>query len=368
MELFDNHKKLYRAAGGLFLLLTIWVAVLPAYKNQADNAPLPDAQPLSEAAQAGKLVFIANGCVACHTQQVRNIESDKVWGKRPSVSGDYADNHRIDAWRNTATLMGTERTGPDLTNIGARQPSEDWHLSHLYNPRIVVKESIMPAYTWLFKVKPQAGKGDVVVKVPKEFIDGDTGVVVATKDALNLVAYLQALKQADLPRDARIPLFLYQRKEAAATGAAGGAGAADGVALYAANCQACHQPNGEGLQGSFPALKGSKVVLNTDPEQMVAIIMNGYTGRQSDGFGPMPGVGTNNELKPEEITAIMNHEKSSWGNDGKPVTVEEITKLIDKVKGGPPVNTPPGAGAAVTAAAPAPDSGKTTAVTANAKK
>src|SRR5690606_42016152 len=96
------------------------------------NAPLPNAEKMSDAARKGKAIYIANGCVACHTQQVRNIEMDKVWGSRPSIAADYADMRRQDIWRNTATLMGTERTGPDLTDVGDRQPSRDWNLGHLY--------------------------------------------------------------------------------------------------------------------------------------------------------------------------------------------------------------------------------------------
>ncbi len=106
----------------------------------------------------------------------------------------------------------------------------------------------------------------------------------------------------------------------------------DGVALYTANCQACHQQNGEGLKGAFPSLKGSKVVLDDNPEIMVDIILNGYNARASEGFGPMPPIGTTNNLKAAEISAIMNHEKTSWGNSAKKVTAEEIQKLMDAVK------------------------------------
>ena len=120
-------------------------------------------EPLSEAALHGKALFIENGCVACHTQQVRNIDMDKVWGSRPGIAADYADNKRMSSFVNTATLMGTERTGPDLTNVGNRQPSLEWNLLHLYQPRAVVSKSIMPSYKWLFDVKEKPGKDDVVV-------------------------------------------------------------------------------------------------------------------------------------------------------------------------------------------------------------
>ena len=151
MEFFDSHKKLFGTALGLFLWLTIVVAILPAINNQKNNAPLPNAIPLTKSQTAGKNSFIANGCVACHTQQVRNVDMDKMWGTRPGIAADYAGNKRTDFWRNTATLMGTERTGPDLTNVGVRQGSLAWNLLHLYQPRAVVEQSIMPAYPWLFK-------------------------------------------------------------------------------------------------------------------------------------------------------------------------------------------------------------------------
>lgn len=332
MEFFDNHKKLFGATFLLFAGLTILVAILPALHNQKYNAPLPGAEKLSEDAVKGKAVFIANGCVACHTQQVRNVDMDKAWGSRPSIAADYAGIHRTDIWRNTATLMGTERTGPDLTNVGTRQPSLEWNLVHLYNPRIVVKESVMPAYPWMFTIKEEPGKDDVVVNVPEAFLKGRTGKVVATPQALHLVAYLQSLKQIPLPDGRPAPEFLYKRAEKKSAAGGGEAQSLDGAALYATNCQSCHQANGEGLQGAFPSLKDSKIVLDDNPETMVDIIMNGYSGREKEGFPPMPAVGTDNKLSAEEIAAIMNHEKTSWGNNAKQVTSEQIQKIMDVVK------------------------------------
>jgi cytochrome c oxidase cbb3-type subunit II len=330
MDFFDNHKKLFTTAFLFFAGLTILVAIIPALNNQKNNAALPDTIPLSDDAIKGKAIYVANGCVGCHTQQVRNVEMDKTWGSRPAIAADYAGNHRTDIWRNTATLMGTERTGPDLTNIGLRQPSIDWHVTHLYNPRIVVSASIMPAYPWLFAIKKEVTKADVVVTVPAEYFNIEDGNVVATKEALQLVAYLQSLKQTKLPDGNVSPEFLYKRVTENKT--ATGQTAVNGVALYTANCQSCHQPNGEGLKGAFPPLKGSTVVLDDNPELMVNIIMNGYTGRMQEGYGAMPAVGTNNNLSAEEVTAIMNHEKTSWGNNAKKVSVEDIKNIMDFVK------------------------------------
>lgn len=334
MEFFNNHKNLFISAAALFVLLTLFVAIIPALDNQKRNAPLPNAEPLSEAAKKGKEIYIANGCVACHTQQVRNVEMDKVWGSRPSVASDYAGIKRQDFWRNTATLMGTERTGPDLMDVGNRQPSLEWNLLHLYNPRAVVKASVMPAYTWLFEHKENPGPNDVVVAVPAEFLKNKNTKVVAKEEALQLVAYLQSRKQVELPSGSPSAEFLYKRAQKVMTSEAAGGGiiAADGVSLYSTHCQACHQESGEGLPGAFPALKGSKIVLDDNPEVFVDIIMNGYNGRASEGFGPMPPVGKMAGLTATEIAAIMNHERTSWGNTGKEVSSDEIQKIMNSLK------------------------------------
>lgn len=330
MSFFDNHKTLFTTATVFFVGLTLLVAIGPAINNQNNNKSLPGAVALSAEARKGKAVYISNGCVACHTQQVRNVEMDKIWGSRPSLAADYADIRRTDFWRNTATLMGTERTGPDLTDIGNRQPSQDWNLVHLFNPRIVVKESVMPAYSWLFTYKENPSKTDVVVNVPESFLEGRKGKIVARKEALYLVAYLQSLKQTPLPDNAEVPVFLY-KKEKKNQESAGNASAnmPDGASLYATNCQSCHQENGEGLPGAFPPLKGSEVVLGDDLEKYVDIIMNGYDARPA--FGMMPPVGTNAGFTEAEVAAIINHERSSWGNNGKVVTADEVKKILDFV-------------------------------------
>jgi cytochrome c oxidase cbb3-type subunit 2 len=93
---------------------------------------------------------VASGCSYCHTQQVRPLPQDAVFG-RPSAPGDFTYQ--------TPELLGSERTGPDLTNVGARQASTVWQYIHLYNPRAVVPQSIMPAFEWLFEVEIAPHRG-----------------------------------------------------------------------------------------------------------------------------------------------------------------------------------------------------------------
>lgn len=330
MDFFNNHRKLFLSALGLFIFLTLFVAVIPAISNQNNNAVLPNAEELSPNSIKGKNSYIANGCVACHTQQVRNIDMDKVWGDRPGISADYASNKRTDFWRNTATLMGTERTGPDLTNLGKRQASLAWNLMHLFQPRAVVPSSIMPAYPWLFIEKDQLDEGDVEVNVPLQFKKSIKGKIVASQEALDLVSYLQSLKQVELPDGKPKMEFLYKKKEPVLSDNnknTESANELNGELLYTNNCSSCHQTNGEGLKGAFPPLKGSPIVLDDDIELFVNIIMLGYDARAE--YAVMNAVGKANKLSAEEITAIMNHERTSWGNNAKKVSVTEVKKIID---------------------------------------
>ena len=345
MNIFNDHKKLYPIGGSFFLFLTIMVVILPALQNQRNNAPFPGSKPLTAEEKAGKMIYIGEGCVGCHSQQVRNVDMDKMFGSRPGMASDYANIGRTSIWQNTATLMGTERTGPDLTDVGNRQGSKEWNLMHLYNPRAVIAESIMPSYPWLFEMKENPDSTDVVVNIPPEFLKGKTGKLVAKKEALQLVAYLQSLKQVPLPDGVKPNEFLYKAPLVVANAApamatpgvadtskskAGNASAAMGQTLYTANCQSCHQANGEGVKGAFPPLKGSSVVTGDNLELYVDIIMNGYDAKAE--YGVMAGVGTNMNFTEVEVAAIINFERSSWGNTGKQVTPEEVKKVMDFIK------------------------------------
>lgn len=151
---------------------------------------LPPAMPGS--AIAGQRVYAANGCLYCHSQQVRpaSLSTDiaKGLGPRRTVARDYI--------REKPVFLGTMRTGPDLTNIGVRQPSAEWHHQHLYEPRQLSAGSIMPAYRYLYKVQKIEGEpSDDAVKVEGPDKPPAGFEVVPTQEAEDLVAYLLALKR-----------------------------------------------------------------------------------------------------------------------------------------------------------------------------
>lgn len=171
----------------ILLLAMLTLVVTPYIQMTSEQVP-PELKPYTEQELVGRQSYIANGCMYCHSQQPRDPsfatgDKDRGWG-RPSVAGDYTydDPH----------LLGTMRTGPDLFNIGARQPSEDWHLLHLYNPQTVMEGSIMPPYRFLFNVVDEPGPDDKVVNIPPPY-GPESGKVVATEEGMALVAYLLSL-------------------------------------------------------------------------------------------------------------------------------------------------------------------------------
>ena len=184
----ENEVKLAAGAMVALAVATAALVVLP-YLQVRDITPPEGLKPYSSAELRGREVYISNGCVYCHSQQPRDRnlgpDGERGWG-RASVPGDY--------YYDKPHLLGSMRTGPDLFNIGVRQPSVDWQLGHLFQPRGYVKESTMPSFPFLFDIKDKADKDEVVVHLPPD-VQPQGKVVVAKPEVLDLVKYLQSLKR-----------------------------------------------------------------------------------------------------------------------------------------------------------------------------
>ncbi len=195
-------------------------------------------------ANQGLSVYRANGCAACHTEQVRqngmtcgvtlteagknpqavtnlisslvltnltkeeaDAASDKIsagggkaeihivatgpdiargWGMRQSVAEDYLYDQSVQ--------LGSLRAGPDLANAGARADAS-WQLLHLYAPKSVVKGSTMPPFRYLFELrKIGAAPSPDALKLPPEFAPPVGYEVVPKPEARKLAAYLLSLR------------------------------------------------------------------------------------------------------------------------------------------------------------------------------
>lgn len=325
--------KLLLIAGGstlVYLGLALLMGVLPGIAL-SQTPPGPGVKPLTAIEAEGREAYVANGCSYCHTQQVRPLDQDKVFG-RPSAPGDFAYQ--------TPELLGSERTGPDLTNIGTRQPSDVWQYIHLYNPRAVVPESIMPSFAWLFDVIDKPAKGVTVVPLPAAFAPAK-GVVVASRKAQALLAYLLSLKQAPLttaegaatPAASAAPAAVPSPTTQVPATSVVAYDAAKGKQLFTDKCAVCHQAGGTGLPGAFPPLKGNAVVNAADPRAHIRTVLHGAQGLTIDGVkysSAMPEFGST--LSDADIAAIINYERSTWDNHGAPVTAAQVAAQRAKGK------------------------------------
>lgn len=174
--------------GILATLLLGWAALVGVPDAMISEVQPPDGLSRYTAEELfGRSIYIREGCTYCHSQQTRpegfGSDQERFWG-RPSVPADYVFDK--------PHLLGTMRTGPDLLNIAVRQPSMDWHLVHLYNPRIVVPGSLMPPFPYLFEERVSAGPNERVLVLP-DSITPKGGVIVAGREARALTAYLLSL-------------------------------------------------------------------------------------------------------------------------------------------------------------------------------
>jgi cytochrome c oxidase cbb3-type subunit 2 len=205
-DIHTNHRLFFGIAFGTYLVLTLLVAILPAAQMTAAWRPGP--VPQEPLVLRGRAVYQAEGCWNCHTQQIRGDERlprDES-GHVPVLSADRrfgldapttAEFYVSDA----PPFLGTQRTGPDLTAAGSRQPDPHWHYWHLYDPQSVSPDSNMPAVPWYFYVdeRPRDPEDEEVAPLAALALPRGRRLY-ATKDARALVEYLLSLTRPEVTR------------------------------------------------------------------------------------------------------------------------------------------------------------------------
>lgn len=143
---FFSHATLEKNIG-LLIAVTIFVVligglvqIIPLFFQHSTTEPTPGVTPYSALRLAGRDIYQREGCVGCHSQQIRTLRAETERYGPYSLAGESVYDHPF--------LWGSKRTGPDLARVGGRY-SDDWHRVHLRNPRDVVPESNMPRYLWL---------------------------------------------------------------------------------------------------------------------------------------------------------------------------------------------------------------------------
>lgn len=118
------------------------VEVVPLFRQEVTIEPVSGVRPYTPLELTGQNIYIREGCYTCHSQQVRPLRDEVERYGHYSLAAESMYDHPFQ-W-------GSKRTGPDLARVGGKY-SDDWHVQHMIDPRSVVPESIMPAYSHLAK-------------------------------------------------------------------------------------------------------------------------------------------------------------------------------------------------------------------------
>ena len=354
----------------LYVFLTLafaWLAFFVGAKNQygdleptsqylEENKSIPkgaDLFPKSMpgVAQLGAKEYLSLGCVTCHTQQVRTIDSgfdvERGWGQRPSVPRDYILQKEV--------LLGHNRVGPDLANIGLRGYTREWLHKHLFNPQILVEGSICQPSPFLYDVSNENSIGAINAD-NKADDNASTFFIKPSLRANRIVSYLESLKQDyELPEmsfietlDEEVTEVVTLAEESTTkedqvgvpTWLADQISSGKEIYMKAAPggglCFTCHQPNGQGITGQFPPLAGSDWVLG-EKERLIKISIHGLMGEIE-----VNGVKYNNVMAPpgippgsltdQQIADVLTYIRNEWGNSASAVSPEEVATIRSSVK------------------------------------
>ena len=168
------------------------VEIVPLFFQKSTTEPVAGLKPYSPLRLAGRDIYIREGCYNCHSQMIRPLRAETERYGHYSVAGEFVYDHPFQ-W-------GSKRTGPDLARVGGRY-SDEWHRTHLDNPRDVVPESNMPGYPWLASAKLDPGeiipKMRALRRLGVPYSDAEIaaapGEVSGKTEQDALVAYLQGL-------------------------------------------------------------------------------------------------------------------------------------------------------------------------------
>lgn len=175
--------------GGItvFASIIFIVTILPYLTFRPPQSA--DARPLNASEEAGRRLYASNGCQYCHSQYLRpqdwtGVASFRTVG-RIAQAGDF--------YYQRGPLLGTERTGPDLSQEGGAH-TDEWHLAHFYNPRYTSPKSVMPQFSFYYDgLTPKQEIRDLIAYV--QSLGGQAGVERAERQ--------RALKERLLSERAR---------------------------------------------------------------------------------------------------------------------------------------------------------------------
>jgi len=193
-----SHELIEKNNALLILLVVLVVSVgglveiVPLYFQRSTTEPVEGLKPYTPLELVGRNIYVREGCYNCHSQMIRPFRAETERYGHYSVAGEFVYDRPFQ-W-------GSKRTGPDLARVGGRY-SDEWHRLHLNNPRDLVPESNMPAYSWLAKSPVQVPDIATHLRVLRglghpytdEDIAGAVDQLAGKTEQDALVAYLQVL-------------------------------------------------------------------------------------------------------------------------------------------------------------------------------
>lgn len=155
------------AIGGL-------VEIAPLFWIDTTIEKVQGMRPYTPLEQAGRDIFVREGCYSCHSQMIRPFRDEVERYGHYSLAAESMYDHPF--------LWGSERTGPDVARVGGRY-SDEWHVQHLTDPQSVVPQSIMPKYGFLrdtdLATSEMANKLRALRKVGVPYTNRDIGQAMA---------------------------------------------------------------------------------------------------------------------------------------------------------------------------------------------
>ncbi len=168
------------------------IEIVPLMVSTDATQPDEGIRPYSALRLAGRDVYVSEGCYNCHSQMIRPFRAETERYGPYTTAGETVYDRPFQ--------FGSKRTGPDLARVGGRY-SDAWHLLHLQDPRALVPESNMPAYTWLEgkMIDPElvTAKMRTLQFLGEPYTDEEIGAAAAAVNGKTemdaLIAYLQDL-------------------------------------------------------------------------------------------------------------------------------------------------------------------------------
>jgi cbb3-type cytochrome c oxidase subunit I len=323
--LSNAHVIAFGAGVGFFALSFLVLAILPG-KELADEIKrvAPVTMPtLTASEQRGRVIYGREGCAYCHTEQIRSLAADVRRFGAPTEAWETKYDY--------PQLWGTRRIGPDLSREFNLHP-RDWQLTHLYNPRLVVRDSVMPPYPWLF----------------------DGGSSQPTQEGLDVLAYLQSLGRArelsgfdrqvtSSVQSSTPDMAMASEPSARATpptvpiAMTGGYSdsapvlhpasnpddlqeeVSRGGSLFAANCASCHGPAGKGdgkASASLLPRPANLTAARFSDERLSSVLWNGIVGSAMPPWRQLPT---------EDLRALVAYIDSLRVASAPPSTQESMS-------------------------------------------